>query len=150
MRIYLKDQAATESLASFLAERCRLGDSFALSGALGTGKSTFSRAFLRHLCRDPSMEVPSPSFALVQPYDTPVGPAYHYDLWRLDGPDALYELAWDDACSGIMLVEWPERAEDMLPHDALHLVFNYDDTSEEQRIVDVQGWPKERLDGLPL
>ena len=55
------------------------------------------------------MDVPSPSFTLVQTYDTQIGPVFHYDLWRLDGPDALAELDWEDARDGIVLVEWPDR-----------------------------------------
>lgn len=148
MQLFLKDQSATEHLASLIAERCEVGDCVALSGGLGAGKSTFARALLRHLAHDPLMEVPSPSFALVQPYDTPRGAAYHYDLWRLDGPDALHELAWDEACEGIMLVEWPERAGDLLPEDALHLTFEASLEGEEARVVTIEGWPAARLTGL--
>lgn len=147
MQIRLDDQLATETLAALIADRCAPGDCLALSGGLGAGKSTFARAFLRHLAQDPQMEVPSPSFALVQPYETPKGAVHHYDLWRLDGPDALYELAWDEACEGIMLVEWPERAGDLLPEGALHLTFGPGD-SEDSRLVELTGWPEERLAGL--
>ncbi|EHH68786.1 tRNA (adenosine(37)-N6)-threonylcarbamoyltransferase complex ATPase subunit type 1 TsaE [Gluconobacter morbifer] len=148
MQIRLEDQSATERLAQLIADRCHAGDCIALSGGLGAGKSTFGRAFLRHLAYNPTMEVPSPSFALVQPYEIPGGMAYHYDLWRLDGPDALYELAWDEACEGLMLVEWPERAEDLLPADALHIHL-LPGENEDARIVDLSGWPQERLEGLP-
>ncbi|MFT9382232.1 tRNA (adenosine(37)-N6)-threonylcarbamoyltransferase complex ATPase subunit type 1 TsaE, partial [Gluconobacter sp.] len=103
MQISLPDQTSTEHLAARIATLCAAGDCIALSGGLGAGKSTFARAFLRFLAGDATMEVPSPSFALVQPYDTSAGPVFHYDLWRLDGSDALYELAWDEACEGIML-----------------------------------------------
>jgi len=147
MQIRLDDQLATETLAALIADRCAPGDCLALSGGLGAGKSTFARAFLRHLAQDPQMEVPSPSFALVQPYETPKGAVHHYDLWRLDGADALYELAWDEACEGIMLVEWPERAGDLLPEGALHLTFAPGDT-ENARVVELTGWPEERLTGL--
>lgn len=149
MQIRLPDQSSTEHLAARIAGLCAPGDCIALSGGLGAGKTTFARAFLRVLARDPQMEVPSPSFALVQPYDTSIGPVFHYDLWRLDGPDALYELAWDEACEGIMLVEWPERAEDLLPANALHLTLTSGAT-EDERFAELTGWPDERLSGIAL
>ncbi|MBS1095452.1 tRNA (adenosine(37)-N6)-threonylcarbamoyltransferase complex ATPase subunit type 1 TsaE [Gluconobacter wancherniae] len=147
MRTFLNSQSATEHLAARIAERVLPGDCVALSGGLGAGKSTFARAFLRHLSSDPLLEVPSPSFALVQPYDTPKGAVFHYDLWRLDGPDALYELAWDDACEGIMLVEWPERAEDHLPECALHVTLMPGNT-EDARVVELTGWTEARMAGM--
>ena len=61
------------------------------------------------------MEVPSPSFTLVQIYETKIGPVFHYDLWRLDGPDSLTELDWEDALDGIVLVEWPDRLGPLRP-----------------------------------
>ena len=149
MQISLPDQTSTEHLAARIATLCAAGDCIALSGGLGAGKSTFARAFLRFLAGDATMEVPSPSFALVQPYDTSAGPVFHYDLWRLDGPEALYELAWDEACEGIMLVEWPERAEDLLPANALHLTLTAGAT-EDERFAELTGWPDERLSGIAL
>ncbi|KXV26867.1 tRNA (adenosine(37)-N6)-threonylcarbamoyltransferase complex ATPase subunit type 1 TsaE [Gluconobacter japonicus] len=149
MQIRLPDQTSTEHLAAQLAALCTPGDCIALSGGLGAGKTTFARAFLRVLARDPQMDVPSPSFALVQPYDTAAGPVFHYDLWRLDGSDALYELAWDEACEGIMLVEWPERAEDLLPANALHLTLTAGAT-EDERLAELTGWSDERLSGIAL
>lgn len=147
MLITLSSPAQTVHIAQQLAQRAQLGDCFALSGGLGVGKSTLARAFLRALAHDPELEVPSPSFALVQPYDTPSGPVFHYDLWRLSGPEGLYELDWDEACDGIMLVEWPERAEDHLPEHALHLNLSYG-VGEEERVLTVSGWDETRLQGL--
>ena len=53
--------------------------------------------------------MPSPTFTLVQSYETRIGTVHHFDLWRLDGPDGLAELGWDDAGDGVVLVEWPDR-----------------------------------------
>nr|WP_237442404.1 tRNA (adenosine(37)-N6)-threonylcarbamoyltransferase complex ATPase subunit type 1 TsaE [Saccharibacter sp. 17.LH.SD] len=139
----------TVCLAQQLADRVYQGDCIALSGDLGAGKSTFARAFLKALARDESLEVPSPSFALVQPYDTPKGPVFHYDLWRLSGPEGLYELNWDEACEAIMVVEWPDRAEDLLPQEALHVHLTYGE-KEEERHLTMSGWPESRLMGLSV
>ncbi|WP_336945787.1 tRNA (adenosine(37)-N6)-threonylcarbamoyltransferase complex ATPase subunit type 1 TsaE [Asaia sp. BMEF1] len=137
--IDLPDQSATEAFAARLAGLARPGDVIALHGEMGMGKSVFARAFLRTLAQDPALEVPSPTFSLVQTYDTIKGTVAHFDLWRLNGPDALFELGWDELQEGIILVEWPERAEDELPDHALHLAFTQGD-EEEARTVTLTGW----------
>ena len=92
-----------------VAALARPGDAILLDGPLGAGKTAFARAFLRAATGDPRLEVPSPSFTLVQSYDTGLGPVHHFDLWRLGGPGGLAELGWDEACADIVLVEWPDR-----------------------------------------
>ena len=110
------DEAATAGLAGRLAGRARAGDVVLLSGPLGAGKSAFARAFIRALAGDATVEVPSPTFTLVQNYETAGGVAvYHYDLWRLAAPAAMVELGWDEALAGIVLVEWPDRLGAELP-----------------------------------
>lgn len=131
--------AATEAFAARIAAVARPGDAILLSGPLGAGKSAFARAFLRAASGDPALEVPSPSFTLVQSYDTRLGPVHHFDLWRLDGPGALTELAWDDALQDIVLVEWPDRLGPLTPPGALRLAFDWADT-DEARVVRVDGW----------
>ena len=142
MEMMLPDLAATERLAARLASLTRVGDAILLSGPLGAGKTAFARAFLRAAAHDPALEVPSPSFTLVQTYDTARGPVHHFDLWRLDGPGALTELGWDDAREDIVLVEWPDRLGVFAPPDALRLSFAAGE--DETRTVQVEGWP-ERL-----
>jgi tRNA threonylcarbamoyladenosine biosynthesis protein TsaE len=142
----LPDAAATERLAARLAARARPGDSLLLEGPLGAGKSTFARAFLRAASGDPALEVPSPTFTLVQGYDLPIGPAHHFDLWRLDGPGDLAELGWDEAREGIVLVEWPDRLGDLRPDDALTVALA-PGAGDDERIATLSGWPG-RLGGV--
>ncbi|MCQ9155100.1 tRNA (adenosine(37)-N6)-threonylcarbamoyltransferase complex ATPase subunit type 1 TsaE [Acidomonas methanolica] len=139
-RLDLADQSATEALARHVARRARPGDLVALSGGLGAGKSVFARAFLRALSGDPVLDVPSPSFSLVQLYDTPLGQVAHLDLWRLDGPEALAELGWDEFRAGLMLVEWPERAGAEIPPDALRITL-LPGAGDDARVAELSGWP---------
>jgi tRNA threonylcarbamoyladenosine biosynthesis protein TsaE len=135
----LPDQAATEALAARLAAQVRAGDCILLEGPLGAGKSTLARAFLRAASGDPGLEVPSPTFTLVQAYDTPKGEIFHYDLWRLDGPDALAELDWDNALNGIVLVEWPDRLGPLRSPDALTITLAMGEG--DARRATLTGWP---------
>jgi tRNA threonylcarbamoyladenosine biosynthesis protein TsaE len=134
----LPDLAATEALAARLAKIARAGDCILLEGPLGAGKTAFARAFLRTAADDPAMEVPSPSFTLVQIYDTKIGPVFHYDLWRLDGSDSLAELDWEDALDGVVLVEWPDRLGVLRPEHALTITLRLRD--EEAREATLAGW----------
>jgi tRNA threonylcarbamoyl adenosine modification protein YjeE len=112
---FLADEAATASLGEDLAMSLRPGDVLALKGDLGAGKSTLARALIRALADDAGLDVPSPTFTLVQSYDTRV-PVHHFDLYRLGTASELDELGFDEALAqGAALVEWPERAEAYLP-----------------------------------
>jgi N-acetylmuramate 1-kinase len=103
-------------LATALAPQLRPGSCVALSGDLGAGKTTFARALVRSLAGDPHLDVPSPTFALRQDYDTPAGPVVHFDLYRISDPRDLDELGFEEAlASAITVVEWPERAGGLLP-----------------------------------
>jgi len=116
---FLADEAATARLGEDLAMALRAGDAIALKGDLGAGKSTLARALIRALADDAGLEVPSPTFTLVQSYETRV-PVHHFDLYRLSSPDELDELGLDDALlQGAALIEWPERTGDRLPATVL-------------------------------
>jgi tRNA threonylcarbamoyladenosine biosynthesis protein TsaE len=141
-RLHLPDLAATEALAARLAALAVPGDALLLAGPLGAGKSALARAFLRALSGDAALEVPSPSFTLVQSYATPRGEAHHYDLYRLAGPEGLAELGWDDARQGIVVVEWPERLGGLAPEGALRIALTpLDETAREATLT---GWEGRR------
>lgn len=112
-RIFLADDAATAALGMQLAARLKPGDLVLLSGGLGAGKTALARSIVRTLVGDPVMDVPSPSFALVQPYDSTTGPVLHADLYRLRDPREIDELGLFDRAEAIVLVEWPERSPDL-------------------------------------
>ena len=114
LRFELKDLAATEALAKRLSKSVRAGDVIALHGGLGAGKTTFARAFISALIGE-TTDVPSPTYTLVQSYDAPEFPIFHFDLYRLESPDEVYELGWDETQSGIALIEWPDKAGPHLP-----------------------------------
>ncbi len=137
--ILLPDLAATEALAGRIATLLRPGDAVLLEGPLGAGKSALARALLRALLSDTALEVPSPSYTLVQLYDAPIGPVHHFDLWRLDGPAAVAELGWDDARDGVVLVEWPDRLGALRPADALTITLGLADGDARRAVL--TGWP---------
>ncbi|WP_275791240.1 tRNA (adenosine(37)-N6)-threonylcarbamoyltransferase complex ATPase subunit type 1 TsaE [Pararhizobium gei] len=115
IELFLKDEAATLQLGEDLALALKPGDCLALSGDLGAGKSTLARALLRAMADDDTLEVPSPTFTLVQSYDLRI-PIAHFDLYRLADVSELEELGFDEAlAAGICLVEWPENAQAALP-----------------------------------
>jgi tRNA threonylcarbamoyl adenosine modification protein YjeE len=122
----LPDLAATDALAARIAAGLQAGHSIALKGDLGAGKTTLARAILRAL--GVSEHVPSPTFTLVQSYETAKGTVFHFDLYRVEEARELDELGFDDALDqGIVLVEWPERAGARLPDEILNVALTLDD-----------------------
>ncbi len=123
MSVDLPDEAATAALAGRLASRARQGDVIGLAGELGTGKTTFARAFIRAM-GSPREEVPSPTFTLVEIYRfAGRPPLWHFDLYRLEAPEHAYELGIEESfADGISLIEWPERLGALLPRERLLLL----------------------------
>ena len=120
----LADERATRRLMTDVAALLMPGDLITLSGDLGAGKTTFARALIRHLAGDEGIEVPSPTFTLMQSYQLPAGTVVHADLYRLSSPAELAELGLEDfGPDTIELVEWPDRAGGLLPPDRLDIAF---------------------------
>lgn len=117
----LPDPAATDLLAARLADLVGPGTCLLLSGPIGAGKSHFARAFIRHRLGYLG-DIPSPTFTLVQTYESPTEEIWHADLYRLSHADEVLELGLEQAFGrAICLIEWPDRLGNLAPADALHL-----------------------------
>lgn len=140
MLIELPDLMATEALGRRLAGLLRAGDAVLLDGPLGAGKTALARALLREACGDPGLDVPSPSYTLVQAYDGPGFPIHHFDLWRLGGEAEVVELGWDEARVGAVIVEWPDRLGSLRPFDALEVGLAPASADAAARRAVLRGW----------
>src|SRR5215213_3650712 len=122
--IVLANEQATRRLAVDVASILKAGDLVTLSGDLGAGKTAFARALIRHLAGDERLDVPSPTFTLVQTYALPRFTVVHADLYRVSQSGELAELGVDEAAeNAVVLLKWPDRAEDALPADRLDIAF---------------------------
>lgn len=142
----LAGEGDTARLAAALADLARPGDVIALSGELGVGKTRFARAFIAHRTGSEE-EVPSPTFTLVQTYETPEAIIWHFDLYRLESAAEACELGLEEALGdGISLIEWPERLGSLLPADRLEVHLAFAAPSEPQRrtvrLVGFGGWDR--------
>ena len=133
----LEDEAATAHLGADLARGARAGDVITLSGPLGVGKTALARGFIAALGHQG--EVPSPSFAIVQPYEELDPPVWHVDLYRLESSSELEELGLDSAAEAVLLVEWPDRAGDRLPNGRVTLSLQHLPEDPERRLL-YAGW----------
>src|SRR5205814_8845780 len=112
----------------------------ALSGTLGAGKTTFARGFIAARAGRP-VEVPSPTFTLVQTYEFASGAIWHFDLYRLERADEAIELGIDEAfADGISLIEWPERLGGLLPGLRLDVRLVFDGTGRRAVLAATAGW----------
>ncbi|TNE32649.1 MAG: tRNA (adenosine(37)-N6)-threonylcarbamoyltransferase complex ATPase subunit type 1 TsaE [Alphaproteobacteria bacterium] len=129
---------ALGKIAAKLADFVRMGDVVLLEGNLGAGKTEFTRIFLRHLTGKNDLSVPSPTFTLVQQYDTPKGEVWHFDLYRLEDPLEIEEIGWTEALThGISLIEWPDRLGPYLPEDYLRLKLDFSEKGEDLRNISI-------------
>ena len=119
----LADEEATMRVGAELAAQARPGDVIRLSGPLGVGKTALARGFLAALGHDG--EVPSPSFAIVQPYEELDPRVWHVDLYRIEDPSELEEIGLDSAADAVLIVEWPERAGNEVWPEALSLSLEF-------------------------
>lgn len=145
----LSDADNTARIAAELGKCLTSGDTILLTGDVGAGKTHFARALIQSLLLYPE-DVPSPTFTLVQTYDTAKGPVWHADLYRLGSSHEIEELGLVDAFeTAICLVEWPDRLGPMRPQAALDLRF--ETTGEDTRTLTAHweddSW-RTRIEGL--
>nr|CRH04794.1 Conserved protein of unknown function [Candidatus Magnetococcus massalia] len=134
-----RSEAETEAVAAALARAVQEPVVICLEGDLGAGKTAFSRGFVHGMALDEAaaqVAVTSPTFAIMQPYEEGRLPVYHFDLYRLHGPEDLEAIGADDLLDnpdGVLLVEWPERAADWFPKDRLMIQLTIH--SDQQRHI---------------
>jgi tRNA threonylcarbamoyl adenosine modification protein YjeE len=133
------DEAGVVRLAELLALKARPGEAIALQGELGSGKTTFARAFIAAMLGSDAVEVPSPTFSLAQTYAASRAVLTHFDFYRLGRPDEVDELGFAEALeNGIAIVEWPERVPGSLPGDRFEIRFT-ETADPRRRRVAVRG-----------
>ncbi|MCC3244539.1 tRNA (adenosine(37)-N6)-threonylcarbamoyltransferase complex ATPase subunit type 1 TsaE [Methylocystis sp. WRRC1] len=127
-RVDIADEAGTIALAQDIASLVKVGDTVTLAGDLGAGKTTFARALMRKLLGDPTLEAPSPTFTLMQVYESGDVRIVHADFYRISSSSELAGLGWEEATDdSIVLVEWAERAPDAMPPDRLDIRLSFAD-----------------------
>ena len=130
----------TEKFAKSISKNLKNGDILCLYGTLGMGKSLLSRTIIRNLCTDPNLEVPSPTFTLVQTYEMPdATEIWHFDLYRIEDPEEIYELGWEEALNhAILLIEWPERLGTLKPKKTIDIVIEPIENKPDSRHISIK------------
>jgi len=138
MTITSNSEANTIKAAQDLATTLKKPTILCLYGDLGMGKSVFARALIRALCNDETLEVPSPTFTLVQTYEDCEIPIHHYDLYRIKKPEEIFELGWEESCANaITIVEWPERLGAYKPLETLDITITKSENSNNHREIQI-------------
>ncbi len=127
-------------LACAIASALQKNDVITLKGDLGAGKTTFTRALIQALTND-TMEVLSPTFTLVQPYETKNFTLWHYDLYRLKSKEEITEIGLQESLdNGVSIIEWPEMIEALLPEERLQIQLTHE--TENLRKISLEGLGK--------
>lgn len=132
-------QQELHTLAKPIATALRKGDVIALWGDLGVGKTTFARALIQALVGK-TVDVPSPTFTLVQIYDSPESEIWHCDLYRLNHPEEVFEIGLEDAFhQAICFIEWPERLGGLLPQRRIDITLTIQNETTRDISITLKG-----------
>lgn len=134
------DLAVLSSIARDIAQNLKPQNIICLYGELGSGKTTLTQLIIKHLIPNNSQEITSPTFNLVNVYDSPMGKIWHFDLYRINKPTELYELGYEEAFAiGISIIEWPQIIEPFLPQEGVTKVFiEYSKTNDSKRDITIK------------
>ncbi|MBO7258352.1 MAG: tRNA (adenosine(37)-N6)-threonylcarbamoyltransferase complex ATPase subunit type 1 TsaE [Alphaproteobacteria bacterium] len=128
------NEQETLEFASNFAKTLKVGDIIALHGTLGVGKTAFTRGVIQSLIGE--KEVPSPTFTLLQTYETPNFDIYHFDMYRLKSPQEAYEIGIEDAfAEGVSFIEWPDKIKGVLPRKHTDIFFEIKD---DTRVITIK------------
>lgn len=142
LRIHVRNEEESRMIGMELADKLTSGSVVALSGDLGTGKTTFTKAIAQGL--GIKEMITSPTFTIIQEYEGGRLPLYHFDVYRLTSPDELYELGYEEYFygQGACVVEWAELIEDFLPENTIKIRIDYGENEGERifQIDDTSGY----------
>lgn len=138
-KIISHSENETKDLAKKIASNSKKGDIIVLSGELGSGKTKFTEGFLEYF--NLQDELSSPTFTIVNEYDTPIFPIYHFDVYRLEDTDEFYAIGGEEYFSkGLCIIEWGEKIEELLPKDYLKITFSRSFNDENIRILNIESF----------
>lgn len=136
LKIFVKDEKEAEALGMELAKKLGPGSIVALTGNLGAGKTTFAKAIAKGL--GVTDLVTSPTFNLIHEHESGRLPFYHFDVYRLESPDELQELGYEEyfCGDGVCVVEWADLIENYIPKDAIRVNISYGE-NENERVIQI-------------
>lgn len=132
MEITIKDEVATREYGHKLAKELKAGQVVALSGDLGVGKTTLTKSIAEGL--NIVEPISSPTFTIIKEYDSGDLPLYHFDVYRIEDPEEMYNLGYEDYFygNGVSVVEWADKIDDLIPKDAIRIHISYGDTPDSR------------------
>ena len=138
MRFVSNSEEDTKKLGKEIASKLEKGMILVLSGDLGSGKTKFTEGILSYFGLE--NEISSPTFTIVNEYDSDALKIYHFDVYRIEDEDEFYAIGGDEYFEkGVSIIEWGEKIASILPDTYIQVNFSRDDKNENTRIIDIEG-----------